>query len=134
MPAGNIAVILSETLSREYDRRYVVIDKDTGEVLDDAQGYGYRSIPKAHAAYVYKTRDKSKDAEKLARKKHILQWLSEHKDFARLMEAAAFDCVKCGEPFNAALVKKLLRENELEPDFSAGELLRAWKNPRTRRR
>ena len=134
MPAGNIAVILSETLSREYDRRYVVIDKDTGEVLDDAQGYGYKSIPKAHAAYAYKTRDKSKDAEKLARKKHILQWLSEHKDFARLMEAAAFDCVKCGEPFNAALVKKLLRENELEPDFSAGELLRAWKNPRTRRR
>lgn len=124
MPAGNIAVIESANLSSEYDKRYVVIDKDTGEILDDAQGYGYKSVQKAHAAYAYKTRDKSKDAEKLAKKKHILKWLKEHKDFAELMEDVAFECVKCGEPFNATLVKKLLRENNLEPDFTAGDLLR----------
>lgn len=127
MPAGNIAIIESEKLSSPYDKRYVVIDKDTGEILDDAQGYGYKSVQKAHAAYAYKTRDKSKDAEKLAKKKHILKWLKEHKDFAGLMEDVAFDCVKCGEPFNAATVKKMLRENNLEPDFTAGELLRIWK-------
>ena len=127
MPAGNIAIIESEKLSSPYDKRYVVIDKDTGEILDDAQGYGYKSVQKAHAAYAYKTRDKSKDAEKLAKKKHILKWLKEHKDFAGLMEDVAFDCVKCGEPFNAATVKKMLRENNLEPDFNAGELLRIWK-------
>lgn len=127
MPAGNIAIIESEKLSSPYDKRYVVIDKDTGEILDDAQGYGYKSVQKAHAAYAYKTRDKSKDAEKLAKKKHILKWLKEHKDFAGLMEDVAFGCVKCGEPFNAALVKKLLRENNLEPDFTAGDLLRIWK-------
>ena len=92
MPAGNIAVIESEKLSNEYDRRYVVIDKDTGEILDDAQGYGYKSAQKAHAAYAYKTRDKSKDAEELAKKKHILKWLKEHKDFTGLMEGVAFDC------------------------------------------
>ena len=68
MPAGNIAVIESEKLSNEYDRRYVVIDKDTGEILDDAQGYGYKSAQKAHAAYAYKTRDKSKDAKNLQRR------------------------------------------------------------------
>ena len=85
-------MIESEKLSNEYDRRYVVIDKDTGEILDDAQGYGYKSAQKAHAAYAYKTRDKSKDAEKLAKKKHILKWLKEHKDFTGLMEGVAFDC------------------------------------------
>ena len=127
MPSGNIAVIESAKLSGEYDKRYVVVDKDSGEILDDAQGYGYKSIQKAYAAYSYKTRDRSKDAEKRAKKKHILTWLKEHKEFAGLMEAVAFDSVKCGEPFNAATVKQLLKENNLASDFTAGELLRAWK-------
>ena len=127
MPAGNITVIESANLSSEYDKRYVVIDKDSGQVLDDAQGYGYKSVQKAHAAYSYKTRDKSKDAEKRARKKHILSWLKEHEDFAGLMEAVAFDCVKCGEPFNATTVKQMLKENNLDTDFTAGELLRVWR-------
>ena len=127
MPSENIAVIESAKLSSEYDKRYVVVDKDSGEILDDAQGYGYKSIQKAYAAYSYKTRDRSKDAEKRAKKKHILTWLKEHKEFAGLMEAVAFDSVKCGEPFNAATVKQLLKENNLAPDFTAGELLRAWK-------
>lgn len=127
MPAGNIAVIESANLSSEYDKRYIVVDKDTGEILDDAQGWGYKSVQKAYAAYSYKTRDKSKDSEKRAKKRHILSWLKEHKDFAGLMEAAAFDSVKCGDPFNAATVKQLLKENNLAPDFTAGDLLRAWK-------
>lgn len=127
MPSENIAVIESANLSSEYDKRYVVVDKDSGQVLDDAQGYGYKSIQKAYAAYSYKTRDKSKDAEKRAKKRHILTWLKEHKDFARLMEAVAFDSVKCGEPFNAATVKQMLKENNLDTDFTAGELLRVWR-------
>lgn len=128
MPARNIAVIEAENLSSNYDKRYVVIDKDTGEVLDDAQGYGYRSVQKAYSAYGYKTRDKSKDAEKRARKRQILKWLSEHKEFDELIESVAFDCAKCGEPFNAGLVKEMLKENNLNPDFTAGELLKAWSN------
>ena len=127
MSEKNIAVIEAENLSSNYDKRYVVIDKDTGEVLDDAQGYGYRSVQRAYAAYGYKNRDKSKDAEKRARKRHILKWLKEHKEFDGLMEAVAFDCVKCGEPFNAALVKEMLKDNNLNPDFTAGELLRTWR-------
>lgn len=127
MPAGNIAVVEAPNLSHPYDKRYVVVDKDTGEVLDDAQGYGYKSPQKAHAAYAYKTRDRSKDVEKRAKKKRIQQWLNEHEDFRQLLEAAAWDCVKCGEPFNAALVRKMLKENSLDTDFTAGELLQVWK-------
>ena len=99
-------------------------------VLDDAQGYGYRNIQKAYAAYGYKTRDKSKDAEKRAKKRHILKWLNEHKEFDGLMEAVAFDCVKCCEPFNAGLVKGMLKANNLNPDFTAGELLKVWNSRR----
>ena len=130
MSEQNIAVVEAENLSSQYDKRYVVIDKDTGQVLDDAQGYGYRSIQKAYAAYGYKTRDKSKDAEKRAKKRHILKWLNEHKEFDGLMEIAAWDSAKGCEPFNAALVKEMLKANNLNPDFTAGELLKVWNSRR----
>ena len=47
-------VLASESLSKEGEKRYIIIDKETGEVLDDAQGYGFRSRRKAYAAYTYK--------------------------------------------------------------------------------
>lgn len=31
--------------------RYIIVNPDTSEILDDAQGYGYRSPQKAHAAW-----------------------------------------------------------------------------------
>ena len=55
----------AEYLSEEYDPRYVIVDTSTGEIVDDAQGYGYRSKRKAYAAFAYKNQDKSKDAENL---------------------------------------------------------------------
>ncbi len=114
------------------ETRYRIISIETGEILDDAQGYGYKTAQKAYAAYAYKTRDKSKDKEKLAKKKHIIQWMKEHKDFVKLMDAYAFDIAKGSmgpsDKFNAKFVKEILKENNLEPDFMAGELLRVWRN------
>lgn len=37
-----------------YEVRYCIVDKKTGRVLDDANGYGYKSAYKAHKAYGYK--------------------------------------------------------------------------------
>ena len=47
-------VVESKTLSGPYDRRFVVVDEEIGNVLDDAQGYGYKSKQKAMAAWSYK--------------------------------------------------------------------------------
>ena len=33
---------------------WILVDDETGKVLDDAQGYGYRTAQKAHAAYAYR--------------------------------------------------------------------------------
>ena len=113
------------------ETRYVIVSADTGEVLDDAQGYGYHTAQKAHAAYAYKTRDKSKDAQLKAKQRHIEQWLKEHKDFFNLMDAVAFDIAKGSwgpnEKFDAGLVNQMLKENNLKPDFSAGELIKVWR-------
>lgn len=56
----NYRIVHSEELSSRYESRFVVVDAQTGDLLDDAQGYGYRSNEKAHAAWRYKTRSPAK--------------------------------------------------------------------------
>lgn len=60
--------------------RYVIVDADTGEVLDDAQGYGYKSAQKAHAAWSYKQKPKKQRAAEANQKKRIKKWLEKHSD------------------------------------------------------
>ena len=40
--------VLDQELSQSTDRRYVIIDPITNEILDDSQGFGYKSIQKAY--------------------------------------------------------------------------------------
>ena len=126
----NIIVIEEKSLSTDYEKRYVIRDVDTKELLDDAQGYGYKSIQKAYAAYSYKNRDKSKDKEKQKKKRKIEIWMKEHADFVDLMDTISFEMAKGSwgphEKFDAKFVKSMLKENDLEPDFTAGELLKIW--------
>ena len=116
---ADVEVVRSENLSSVYDMRYVIVDKNTGEVLDDAQGYGYRTVQGAYKAYAYKTRDRSKDKEKAQRRKEIRSWMKQHKGF-----------VRAEDKFDARFVKKMLKDNGLAPDFSAGELLKVWRGDR----
>ena len=115
-----------------YEIRYYIVSTDTGEVLDDAQGYGYKTAQKAYSAYAYKTRDRSKDKERFKKKKHIKNWMKEHKSFVNLMDECAFDIAKGSmapdDKFDAKFVKDLLKENNLHPDFTANELLKVWRN------
>lgn len=115
------------------DMRFCVVDIETGQILDDAQGYGYKSPQNAHAAYGYKNRDRSKDKEKYAKKRHIKNWLKEHPDFAGAMKRNAFEIAKGSwgpnDKFDAKLVGEMLKDAELETDFTPGELLQVWKEP-----
>ena len=114
------------------ETRFYIVDTNTGEILDDAQGYGYKTAQKAYAAYSYKTRDKSKDNERLAKKSHIKAWMKQHKSFVKLMDGYAFEMAKGtmapDDKFDAKFVKKLLKSEGLEPDFAAGELLKVWRD------
>ena len=126
----NIIVIEEKSLSTDYEKRYVVQDADTKEVLDNTQGYGYKSIQKAYAAYNYKNRDKSKDKEKQKKRREFKIWMNEHADFVKLMDTISFEIAKgswdSNEKFDAKFVKSMLKENNLESDFTAGELLKIW--------
>lgn len=114
-----------------YDQRYQIIDEDTGEVIDDAQGCGYRSQIKAYASLSYKTRDKSKDGAKRAQTKLIKLWMKDHPEFMGLMDDAAFQIAKGAagpdDKFNAAYVSDMLADAGYTGlPFSAAELLKVW--------
>ena len=114
------------------ETRFCIVSTETGEILDDAQGYGYKTAQKAYKAYAYKTRDKSKDEEKSDRKKHIIEWMKEHEAFVRAMDNMALD-IQMGQlapddQFDSKLIQEMLREYDLHPDFSASELLKVWRD------
>lgn len=52
----------------EYETRFRLVNKDTGKIIDDAQGYGYRTVQGCYKAMYYKrNRDTIKSDEKKAR-------------------------------------------------------------------
>ena len=108
--------------------RYVIKDMETGMIVDDAQGYGYKSAQKAYAGWAYKSRDKSRDAEKAEKEKVISKWIKENKPFIRLLDTLALEEWKnTRSPVNAEFVRKLLEENGYRNlNFTAGELLKYW--------
>ena len=116
--------------SNPYEKRYCIVDVNTGEVLDDAQGYGYRTQQKAYAAYAYKTRDRSKDKERQAKRQHIKSWMKKHKEFMNLLEGIELEIAKgSGDPddrLDAKLIKSLWKEQDLNPDFTASEFLKVY--------
>lgn len=119
-------------LDKNSNMRYCIVSTKTGEILDDAQGYGYKTPQKAYAAFTYKNRDKSKDKEKIEKKKLIKKWMKEHKSFMNLIDAYALDIAKGSmapdDKLDAKFVKELLKENDLEIDFTPSELLKVWRN------
>lgn len=44
----------SISLSTLYDARYVIMDSETGEIVDECQGWGYTTAQKAHKGFAYK--------------------------------------------------------------------------------
>jgi len=77
-------VIKSDTLSKPYDFRFVIVD-DNGNVIDDAQGYGYTSAQKAHAAWGYKHNKKAK-----IKRKRKERWWKKHPEFEAEVENIRF--------------------------------------------
>jgi hypothetical protein len=128
---SEISVVKDNKLSGKYDERYVVIDKDTGKVLDDAQGYGYKSTQAAYAAWSYKHRDKTKDKEKRLKEMQIRNWMKQNKSFVKLMDELNFEICKGSygpdDKFDAKFVKKLLKEHGLSVPFTPGELLKVYR-------
>lgn len=129
-------VVLSEKLSEPYDPRYVVVDEN-GKILDDAQGYGYKSIRNAHAAWSYKRKPPKQKAKEQAQKRKIQskikKFCKEHQDLVRVAEDEMFYITKgaCGEndKFDEKYLKTLFEEFNIDIkslDFTLKDFLKYW--------
>lgn len=67
-------IIKSKDLSVPWYGRYIIISLD-GKILDDGQGYGYKSISKARACWNYKTKGSMKEVKCERDSREILQSL-----------------------------------------------------------
>lgn len=117
-------VVISEALSSEWDRRFVVVDETTGQVLDDAQGYGYRTAENAHRAYSFKSATPAQKKKRDALKREVRQWCAAHQDFMDAVEQATLWAFKDGETFGAPELRHLLDQYGLTPPFSVADLQR----------
>lgn len=105
MASKNIKAIKSEVLSSRRSERYVIVDTETGEILDDAQGFGYKSAPKAYAAFNYKNKS---DKEKLDQMEHyvkVFKWMISHKDVIRYFDDIEFYSVKYPGEYEPVSIK-----------------------------
>lgn len=88
------------------ETRYIVIDAETGEILDDAQGYGFKTAQKAHAAWGWKHR--KQDTVKL--EKEIAKYLKANKGILKRIDTASWYAFKDGEDFTYKHVEKILTD------------------------
>lgn len=86
------------------ERRYVITDH-SGKLLDDAQGYGYKTAQKAHKAawYRFKGGKRKKDTVKSAAQ----AFWSRNKEYVEFVRYEAFYAMKDGED-DAALCAHLV--------------------------
>ena len=123
---SGVRVVGSAALSSNFDKRYVVVDEATGEIVDDAQGYGYKSAQNAHRAHAYKSMPPKKKRQRDAAKRQVQRWCAQHPEFMQHVEQSMFDAMKDGQNVTEADVRVILAEHGLELPFSVKDLMRHW--------
>ncbi|RBR32679.1 hypothetical protein [Enterococcus cecorum] len=120
--------VYSKKLSQRGEARYIIINVTTGEILDDAQGFGYKSKKKAYAGYYYK-RNYAKEKNQ---NKAVEYWLHSHPEFCDELTYHVFAHFKEGkkEKLDENLVQMLLREFGLDAPCKINKLITVWEKLR----
>lgn len=109
--------IKAQPMPGKYNR-YQIINTETGEILDDAQGYGYRSAQKAYAAYNYKHRSPKQKHNAKKNAKLNQEFLKQHKSFVKNLDEISFEIAKgswgTDDKFDYQLFKQIFNESGLE--------------------
>ena len=83
-------------VSRVQETRFVIINEETGEILDDAQGYGYKSPQAAYRCWSYKTKPKKARKHIQDIRKKNRSWVESNSDFFDSLEDDVFHAEKAG--------------------------------------
>ena len=100
-------------------KRYMLIDADTGEIVDDAQGYGYHTKQKAHAAWNYQHAGSKRKRNRKQNEKKNKEFLKVHKNFEDDWAQICLDCYKNEKEPTYDDFKMLV--DEIDPDFDGSK-------------
>jgi hypothetical protein len=123
---SGVRVVASAALSSNFDKRYVVVDEATGEVVDDAQGCGYKSAHNAHRAHAYKSMPPKNKHQRDAAKRQAQRWCAQHPEFMQHVEQSMFYAMKDGQNVTEADVRAMLAEHGFQLPFSVKDLMGNW--------
>ena len=115
-----VKAVESPSLSTKKSPRYVLVSVETGEIVDDCQGYGFKTEKKAYACWAYQNRDKELE-------KKIKKWIKSNKTIMRKIDHLAYDIVKAGYEFGYEDIENLLDEEEIKVDFPVKDLFYIWR-------
>ena len=97
-------------VDKHIETRYVIVDADTDEVLDDAQGYGYKNAQKAYAAWSYKQKPKKQRAAEANQKKRIKKWFEKNPDIEDSIDQMYLYAYKDNIEVQKSDIEELLRD------------------------
>lgn len=95
--------------------RWMLVDLETGEIVDDAQGFGYRTARGAHAAWAYRHPSAEQAQRRKVNQKHNRAFLKQHKHFEDAWLEVCLECYKNGTEPTYGDFKDLVYQ--FEPDY-----------------
>ena len=118
-------VIRSKQLSRGYDNRYVIVDKETNQVLDDANGYGYKNKENAHRCWAYKSRSQE-DRNKINKKyEAVIKWIDKNKKIIDELDNMAFYAFKDGDKLTTKDIEEVIGKHQ---EFTTKQFIYVYHN------
>ena len=122
---NNYKVIKSKQLSKGYDNRYVIVDKETNQVLDDANGYGYKSKENAHRCWAYKSRSKE-DKNKINKKyEAVIKWIDKNKKIIDELDNMAFYACKDSDDLTTKDIEEVIGKHQ---EFTTKQFIYVYHN------
>lgn len=108
-------IIKHKYITIKNQKRYVLYDVETGDIVDDAQGYGYKTIDGAYRAYKFKSLTDDEKNERENKIRLVKRWCKNNKSMINLLDEICFEIWKgaWGEDdvFDENLIKKILIDN-----------------------
>ena len=121
----NWTIIEDTNLSEDkYNKRYIIIDKETGEILDNAQGYGYKSKQNAYKCYAYKLKHKNLKQHSRKTKQIVNNFINKHKSLFNQLEDILFHAAKDNEKITDKQIKQFLTDNNIELPCTYNKFMR----------
>ena len=127
---NNKRKISIEPFGHRYQRRYCVVDVETGEIIDDAQGYGYKSEDKAIAAYTWKNIDRKSKKEYFFFFLAIKKFMDDNPKLRRKIGLHKQSCMLYYKPMDKEDVDKIFKTNGFsfkDLPFNANDVAKYWK-------